>query len=421
MITLTDKQQQAMKLIEDESLRHIMLYGGSRSGKTFVLCWALHQRAMCYPESRHVILRHRFNHVKQSVWYDTYTKLVRRASPEMWSSIKRNKSDWFWTYPNGSEVWFGGLDDEERVDKILGNEYVTMYLNECSQISAHARDTAITRLAQYVPNCHPKLFYDCNPSSLHHWSYQDFIAQPTAQHACLQMNPQDNLEHLPSHYIGLLEHLPSRQRERFLHGQFQSDIEGALWQQEWIDRNRLLPMAALPSTHRIVIGVDPSVTGSGDETGIIVVAFDGNEAWVLEDATVRATPDAWARRVIQAARFWQADAVVAEVNQGGDLVQQVLHQQDPLMRIIPVRASKGKLTRAEPISALYEQGRVRHRGVFDRLEAQLTHYTGRLSEESPDRLDALVWALTDCFNHVMIPIQEGADQLVLPTTTKDCW
>jgi phage terminase large subunit len=76
-----------------------------------------------------------------------------------------------------AEVWFGGLDDEERVDKILGNEYATIYLNECSQISEHARDTAMTRFAQNVPGLKPMMFYDCNPSSTRHWSYRDFIGE----------------------------------------------------------------------------------------------------------------------------------------------------------------------------------------------------------------------------------------------------
>ncbi len=413
-ITFTPKQKQALKLLRAKDAQQIMLYGGSRSGKTFVLCWALHQRALHYPESRHAILRWRFNHVKQSVWYDTYTKMVKCDDPQLLPQIKRNKSDWFWQYPNGSEVWFGGLDDEERVEKILGNEYATIYLNECSQISQHARDTAMTRLAQKIAGLRLQMFYDCNPSSTRHWTYRDFVEKPLPGAYALQMNPADNATHLPEHYVGLLQRLPPRQRDRFLHGRFLNEVEGALWQQEWIDRNRLRGDAPLPSSCRIVIGVDPSVSGTGDETGIVVCAYDGQFAWVLEDASLQATPDAWARRVIQAVRYWRADAVVAEVNQGGDMVTTLLRHHDPTLRVLQVRASKGKWTRAEPISALYEQGRVRHRGEFPLLEEQMTNYTGSLTTDSPDRLDAAVWALTELF-----AVDSDTMDLVtaLPTTT----
>lgn len=397
-IIFTPKQKKALQLIDAAKTQQIMLYGGSRSGKTFLLCWALHRRAMEFPGSRHAILRWRFDHVKQSVWYDTYTKMVRLDDAALLPQIKRNKSDWFWLYPNGSEVWFGGLDDEERVEKILGNEYATIYLNECSQISQHARDTAMTRLAQCVKGMNLQMFYDCNPSSTKHWTYRDFVGQPMEGSACLQMNPQDNAAHLPEHYVGLLQRLPPRQRERFLHGRFLADVEGALWQQEWIDGNRIGLNAALPGTCRIVVGVDPSISGAGDETGIIVCAYDGVCAWVLEDVSLRGTPDAWARAVVDAMRRWHVDAVVAEVNQGGDMVASLLRHHDASMRVINVRASKGKLTRAEPISALYEQGRVRHRGEFTLLEEQMTQYTGAVSDSSPDRMDALVWALTELFN-----------------------
>lgn len=251
------------------------------------------------------------------------------------------------------------------------------------------------------------MFYDCNPSSTKHWSYRDFIGKILPETACLQMNPEDNAANLPEHYIGLLQRLPMRQRERFLHGRFLAEVEGALWRQEWIDAHRISPIATLPSTCRIVVGVDPAVSGAGDETGIVVAAFDGSCAWVLEDASLKGTPDAWARRVAAAVKYWQADAVVAEVNQGGDMVASLLRHHDANLRVVNVRASKGKLTRAEPISALYEQGRVKHRGAFDLLEEQLTQYTGNVTEESPDRLDALVWALTELF-----AVEGGMDDLV---------
>lgn len=165
---------------------------------------------------------------------------------------------------------------------------------------------------------------------------------------------------------------------------------------------------------RIVIGVDPAVTSGddADETGIIVAALGPHQpetcriercsghAYVLEDATipkeVRPSIDDWARRVVEAFDEWQADRVIAEGNQGGELVEQVLRTIRPGLPVKRVTARVGKRTRAEPIAALYEQGRVHHVGPalgFAMLEDQLTMWT-QSSSESPDRLDALVWAIS---------------------------
>lgn len=165
---------------------------------------------------------------------------------------------------------------------------------------------------------------------------------------------------------------------------------------------------------RIVIGVDPAVTSGddADETGIVVVALGphvpetcrtercSGHAYVLEDATIpremKPTPDQWATRVVEAFDEWAADRVIAEGNQGGDLVTQVLRTIRPGLPVTRVTARVGKRTRAEPIAALYEQGRVHHVGSavgFAILEDQLTTWT-QSSGESPDRLDALVWAIS---------------------------
>ena len=165
---------------------------------------------------------------------------------------------------------------------------------------------------------------------------------------------------------------------------------------------------------RVVIGVDPAVTSGedADETGIVVVALGPHQpetcriercsghAYVLEDATIakdaRPTIDDWARRVVEAFDDWQADRVIAEGNQGGELVEQVLRTIRPGLPVKRVTARVGKRTRAEPVAALYEQGRVHHVGSalgFALLEDQLTMWT-QSSNESPDRLDALVWAIS---------------------------
>lgn len=187
-----------------------------------------------------------------------------------------------------------------------------------------------------------------------------------------------------------------------LEGALLEDAEGALWTQAMLERGRI---DRAPALGRIVVAVDPPVTGhaGSDECGIIVVGAmtEGPpqdwRAVVLEDASVQgASPDTWARAAIDAMARHGADRLVAEVNQGGDLVASVIRQVDPLVPFRAVRAAKGKVARAEPVAALYEQGRVSHLRGLARLEDQMCRMTARGYEGrgSPDRVDALVWALT---------------------------
>ncbi|MDT8856323.1 terminase family protein [Paracoccaceae bacterium Fryx2] len=188
-----------------------------------------------------------------------------------------------------------------------------------------------------------------------------------------------------------------------LDGMLLEDAEGALWTTARLEAGRL---ERAPKLGRVVVAVDPPVTGHGgsDECGIVVVGAitDGPpqdwRAVVLEDASVSAaSPDAWARAALAAMDRHGADRLVAEVNQGGDLVESVIRQIDPLVPFRAVRASKGKAARAEPVAALYEQGRVLHLRGLGRLEDQMCRMTvqGYQGRGSPDRVDALVWALHD--------------------------
>ncbi len=188
-----------------------------------------------------------------------------------------------------------------------------------------------------------------------------------------------------------------------LDGDLLDQAEGALWSMEALEAARCVEV---PVFDRIVVAVDPTASsGKGsDACGIVVagVVTDGPpqdwRAVVLEDCTVQGvSPLVWARRAITAMERWGAHALVAEVNQGGDMVEAVLRQVDPMVPVVRVHASKSKGARAEPVAALYEQGRVAHFGVFDALEDEMCRMTrlGYQGTGSPDRLDALVWALTD--------------------------
>ncbi len=179
-----------------------------------------------------------------------------------------------------------------------------------------------------------------------------------------------------------------------LEGELIEDLPGALWQRG------MFRAGTADGCGRIVVAVDPPVTGTdrSDACGLVVAGRQGEGAVVLEDATVKpAPPLAWARRAVAAFRAHDADCIIAEVNQGGDLVKQVIAQVDPTVPVRGVRANRGKWLRAEPVAALYGRGLVRHVDGLTALEDELCAFgpDGRAEGHSPDRVDALVWALTD--------------------------
>jgi len=170
------------------------------------------------------------------------------------------------------------------------------------------------------------------------------------------------------------------------------DVPGALWTRDLIEKAR----GVAPDLSRIVVAIDPAVTSGeqSDATGIIVVGSIQNVGYVLEDLSGRYPPEQWANIAVDAYRRWEADRIVAEANNGGDLVASVLRAVNPNVPVRLVRASRGKRARAEPVSALYEQGRIIHAGTFPELEDELCVWTPD-TVESPDRMDAMVWGLTD--------------------------
>jgi predicted phage terminase large subunit-like protein len=194
------------------------------------------------------------------------------------------------------------------------------------------------------------------------------------------------LEQIITKYAG------TRLGRQEIQGEYLDDVPGALWTRAMLEDRRPTPDMA-----RVVVAIDPAVTSGedSDETGIVVAGQgEDGRGYVLADRSCRDSPDGWARRAVHAYREFKADRIVYEANQGGDLVAHTLRTVDRSLPLRAVHASRGKRTRAEPVAALYEQGRVTHAPGLDDLEDQLVGWTPD-SGESPDRLDALVWALTD--------------------------
>lgn len=410
LVKLTERQDAGNKVLGGEAT-HCLLYGGSRSGKTFLIVRAIVMRAMAVDNSRHLMVRFRFNHIKSSIVFDTLPKVMELCFPGVATYCKLDKTDWYYTFPNGSEIWFGGLDDKQRTEKVLGNEYASIFLNECSQITWASRNIVKTRLAQQT-SLRLRMYYDCNPPADSHWTCKAFVKKidpdtrvhftDLENYACMGMNPTDNLVNLPAGYLAELESLPERMRRRFLLGEFVPAIDGALWSLEMLDKHRT---DDLPDMRRIIIAVDPSGCSGdedvrSDEVGIIVGGLgDDGRGYVLEDLSGRFSPEKWGRIVGAAFDRWDADCVVAETNFGGAMVQQVIKAARPRTPFRAVKASRGKHVRAEPVAVLFERGDVCLGGHFIQLEDQLCSFSvsGYLGDRSPDRADAMVWAISDLF------------------------
>ncbi len=413
------QQRARVVLMGDQT--HTCLAGGSRSGKTALIIRTLITRALRAPGSRHLMVRFRANALRASVVLDTLPKVMRMWFPGI--TITPHRMDGFFELPNGSQLWTGGLDDADRVEKILGQEYASIYAGETSQISYHSIMVLRTRLAQ-VCECDDgtrlKLrgYYDLNPTSTQHWTHLEFVQKRSPVDKTLLadpenyeisfVNPEDNRANLDPTYLTALAKMPKLYRERFYAGKYIVAIDGALWTPDIIELCRVDKIDPDPAGRkladfqRIVVAVDPSGAQSkfdikSDEIGIVAVGKrHSNVATVLEDATLRGSPKDWAKRAVATYKRWHADAIVAESNYGGEMVRSTIQTVDPNVPVILVTASRGKVVRAEPVSALCEGGKLEFAGQFPEMEEQLSLFNrqGYQGDRSPDRGDSMIWGVT---------------------------
>jgi hypothetical protein len=389
----TTKQIEAVELIK--SCKTSLLEGGSRSGKTAIYIYSQFVRAYHYPNSWHISLRLRLSHARQSLWQKTIPEVARAIG--VYQDIKWNNYDLTADLPNGSKLMVGGLDDKDRVEKILGNEYATIFLNEASQIDFDSYETVTTR-SNPPPGVPIRINIDYNPPSQRHWGYQIFHLRkypdgrpvPDTDYRWMKMNPADNIKNIHPDYIAGLQNLSVARRKRFLEGEYGTD-EGTLWKREWIK------YGPAPATLiRVVVGVDPSGSTLGDEIGIIVAGIDENrKVWILDDYSLHGSPQEWSAEVVAGYARYLADTIAAEKNFGGDMVEAVITQFGArTVNVKLVTASRGKAVRAEPISAMYERGEVVHAKQMPALEDEMCSYRPD-QDESPNRMDAMVWAVTE--------------------------
>lgn len=413
MVSFSPAQEAARRLLEGPQ-RYTCLAGGTRSGKTFLIVRAIIVRALKAKGSRHAILRFHANAARASIALGTLPQVMQLCFPEI--RIKEHRNDGYFSLPNGSRIWIGGLDDKDRVEKILGLEYATVFLNEGSQIPYASALIAFTRLAQVTRGIHQQAYVDLNPVGKSHWTNLLFgekrdpiskqLVKDPDNYQLAFLNPPDNAANLSEEFLASLANLPERQRRRFYEGVFTNEVEGALWTYEIIDSSRCAA-EDIPEEKRasVVVAVDPSGAAGrddlgADEIGIVAAArgIDG-DCYVLADLSCREAPAVWGRRAVTAFHEFRADCIVAEGNFGGEMVRATIQAADPNVPVRLVTASRGKAVRAEPVSVRYAQGQVHHAGRFAKLEDQLCAFTtaGYTATGSPDHADAAIWALTYLF------------------------
>ena len=294
-------------------------------------------------------------------------------------------------FDNGAEGWLLPANDPER---FRGPQFAAAW---CDELAKWPKAEAAWDMLQFGLRigARPRQLVTTTPKPTR--LIKRLMAEPGT--VVTRMTTKGNEDNLAPAFLAAVvarynETMLGRQE---LEGELIEEMPGALWSRAGIEAGR---MEASPPLGRVVVAVDPPVTGgkNADACGIVVAGRWGDEVIVLADRTVQGvSPTGWARVAITAFHEFDADTIVAEVNQGGDLVKQVLGQVDPGVPVLAVRANRGKWVRAEPVAALYAQGRVHHMGRHDALEDELCGFgpDGLADGHSPDRLDALVWAVTE--------------------------
>lgn len=368
-----------------------LLLAGRGWGKTRTGAEWLNEQVMTHPKTNWAVVAKTFG-AARDVCVEGPTGLLATALEG--EIIRYTRSFGHLTYANGSRVYSLGAEDADRLrgynlagawaDELAAWEYEATW---SEGLVPAVRDRRVR--SRIVVTTTPK------PVSL----VRDLLARTDGSVAVVRGSTFDNAANLSASALTELtaRYAGTRIGRQELDGEVLDDIEGALWTLSGIDAARV---ADHPPLTRVVVGVDPAVTANAtsDETGIIAAGIAGGgpnaEFYVLTDRSGRYSPQQWATVTAAVFDTRSADRVVAEVNNGGDMVESTLRQAAPNLPVTKVHASRGKQIRAEPIAALYEQHRVHHVGSLPALEDQMTTWSPSIPTGSPDRVDALVWALT---------------------------
>lgn len=441
----------AHRMVTTAGLKYFLFYGGSGGGKSFFVMDLIIERAMLAPGSRHAIFRLTRNSCEKTLFDKTLHEVLDKAWPGLKDQCEISLSQMTVTFPNGSKIFFDGLD-ENRMTKVLGDEFNSIWINECNEdgLSYQQVSTLLSRLrarsetvtGRVLTN---KMFFDCNPRFYSDWEYKAFILKVNPedgdalhnadQWIATKMEADANIDNLHPDYLESLKAGSAASRRRYVEGEWSDENQNALFTEKMFVQHRIPKPANVQTPEetlamlaeqgieieRVTIAGDPAVTADpkSDLTGITVQAISSDEhIYVLDDLSDRYTPDAACKVIEKAYRDWGASRVIIENNQGGLWLESTLRKHFPHVPLKFVNANAttgGKASRAEPVAAQYERGIVHHVGSFKALEQQMCDYGSPASRrKSPDRMDALVWGITELVNLGHAPKSKSGSVILKP-------
>lgn len=429
------------QLLQSEDSKYNLLYGPSGSAKSFTTLFVIILRAMAAPGSRHMIFRDTRLNCETTLFDKTLHEVLDAAFPGMkqMEGFKIGLSDLSVTLPpvqgKSSMLFFKGLD-ENRGDNVLGDEASTIWFNECNAFSYKQVSQLFSRLRQNITMSNGrklknKMFFDCNPRWFTDYDYRAFIEKVNPatsdtwerpdEWEALFMDTIHNQKHLSDDYIDSLKLGTPEDVQRYFQGYWSNSSANSLFSPGKISEARIAkplingrPMTARETLahlediginlQQVIVACDPAVTANknSDESGICVAGVDDNDhAYILADLTLKDIPDNVCETVVEAYHDWGASKIVFEKNQGGLWLEATLRKifpNAPLEYADANRTTGNKQSRAEPISLMYSRGVVHHVGSLQKLEEQMTQFGNQGASKSPDRMDAMVWAVTKLLN-----------------------
>jgi len=373
--------------------RYKSAWGGRGSGKSHFFAESVIERCIERPGTRIVCVREIQRSLRESVKRLVEDKIIQFKVGGMFN-VQTDKI----IAPGNGTVLFQGMQDHtaESIKSLEG--FDVAYVEEAQTMTARS----LEMLRPTIRKDGSELWFSWNPR--HASDPVDSLLRgehPPPGAVVVRTSYKDNPffpAELEQERLFDLEHRPGRYGHVW-EGEYEPTAIGAIWSREVIHRNR---RKEAPPLTRIVVAVDPAISSEehSDKTGIVVCALgEDGRGYVLADYSLVASPQRWAEAAVAAFDLFEADAMVAEINQGGEMVEHTIHTERPEVRVIKVRASRGKHIRAEPISSLYSLDKISHVGAFPELESQLCLFTagGYEGEGSPDAADALVYGFTELF------------------------
>lgn len=408
-IKLNKKYEPLFELInkENKDIRYVLIEGGRASGKSSAVALFL---AHCTYKQNYRILFTRY----------TMTSASDSIIPEFKKKVEwiRCENDFYYTAneaintKTGVNILYRGLKPASLTANSALKSIADVNILVIEEAQECYDEELFNRVDESIrtKDVQNLIILTLNPQSVDHWIYKRFYKDKTTKDGkredtlYIKTDYRDNLENLDETYIKNIEKMKinnTLQYNNTFLGEWVEQRENALFNRSMIknsyDNLDLTDAEKNGEFKRIVIAIDPAVTANknSDETGIIVCAERENDCYiVLSDESGRYTPNQWGTKAIELYDKFNADCVVCEVNNGGDMVPQIIHNLDQTINVKTVRATRGKVLRAEPIASLYSENKVKHLKSFPKLEGQMLNYTGEKTQSSPDRLDAMVWGMT---------------------------